>query len=300
MTTPISFSVLICTYQRHHLLDKALRALLLNTEEKPDQVIIVNGGDEHANQVIKKYQDISGIQLEFIQTENKNLATSRNIGLARCKGEIIAMTDDDAEVFPDWVSRMKKAHQEHVESGAVGGLVLGSNTDTLVSRVADAIAFPGWSHAQAVRTLPGVNISYKRNYIEKIGLQDETLFRGEDVDYNWRIQQAGGTIWFDPAIKVYHHHRPTLQGFLYQHYMYGRAYYLVRRKWTDMYCIYPHHIRKMRDLLKGFNFFIALFYQPFLSAARLANYLDWLLSLPLLFAAGIAWRWGMIKQKISS
>lgn len=291
-----TFTVLICTYNRPALLHKALHALLVGTSEKPDQVVVVNGGDARADQVVQAFQDTPGVQVVLVKTVNKNLAASRNIGLAHCQGELIAMTDDDAEVFPDWVTKMKQAHQQH-QAGAVGGLVLGSNTETLVGRVADAITFPTWGQAQTVRTLPGVNISYKRAYVDRIGPQDETLFRGEDVDYNWRLLQAGGQIWYDPAIKVYHHHRPTLRGFLNQHYMYGRAYYLVRRKWPEMYCIYPHQLRRSRDFLKAINVFAALFYQPLLSARQIPRWSDRLAALPLLFAAGVTWRWGMLEQR---
>src|SRR5439155_15192690 len=136
-------------------------------------------------------------------------------------------------------------------------------------KVADLITFPTWEAACTVRTLPGVNISYKRAVVERIGFQDETLFRGEDVDYNWRLQQVGYKIYFDPAIKVYHYHRPTVKGFLNQHYMYGRAYFLVRRKWPAMYCIYPRALARVNDLLKAGNFLAALLYQPVLSCRRL-------------------------------
>lgn len=295
-----SFSILICTYNRHELLDKALAALCLATVEKPDQVVVVNGGDARADAVVEKYRHIPDIEVKLVRTVNKNLATSRNIGLPHCTGDLVAMTDDDAEVFPDWVTQMKRVHAEHPEAGAVGGLVLGSNTDTLVGRVADAITFPAWNTPRSVRTLPGVNICYKRQYIDLVGLQDESLFRGEDVDYNWRVIQAGGLVWFDPTIRVYHHHRPTLRGFLNQHYMYGRAYPLVRRKWSEMYSIYPRRLANSRDFLKLGNFVANLFYQPFLSAARLPRFSDRLLALPLLFAAGLTWRWGMMAQGFQS
>lgn len=297
MTIPsLTLSVLICTYRRPELLDKALHALLIKTDEKPDQVVIVNGGDEQADQVVERYQDVPGVRVELIRTVNKNLAASRNVGLPYCTGDIIAMTDDDAQVFPDWVAQMKRVHLEHPGAGAVGGIVLGNNTETIVGRVADAITFPAWRDAQSVRTLPGVNISYKRSFVEQIGPQDEELFRGEDVDYNWRVQKIGGLIWFEPAIRVQHHHRPTLRGFLNQHYMYGRAYYLVRRKWSEMYCIYPHSLRRTKDVLKALNFVAALIYQPFISAKRMPSIHDRVLALPYLFAAGVAWRWGMLEQ----
>jgi GT2 family glycosyltransferase len=280
------------------MLDKALDALINKTDEKPDQVVIVNGGDEQADQVVRSFFSRHGVEITLLKTINKNLAASRNIGLPHCKGEIIAMTDDDAEVFPDWVTQIKRAHREHPEAGAVGGQVLGSNTDTLVGKVADQITFPNWDSERDVRTLPGVNIAYKRKVIEKIGPQDETLFRGEDVDFNWRIKNLGYDIYFDPAIKVRHHHRPTVRGFLNQHYMYGRAYYLVRRKWPEMYCVYPHGFHRPKDILKAINFLAALFYQPFLSAGKLQNWSDRILALPLLFAAGVAWKGGMLQQAL--
>ncbi len=208
------------------------------------------------------------------------------------------MTDDDAQVFPDWVTQMKRAHREHPEAGAVGGVVLGTNTDSLVGKVADAITFPSWLEPRYVRTLPGVNISYKREVVEQVGEQDETLFRGEDVDYNWRVKQLGYEIYFDPRIKVYHHHRPTLKGFLNQHYMYGRAYYLVRRKWPEMYSIYPHQLRKPKDLLKAVNTVAKLFYQPLLSSKEIEPWGIRVRALPLLFMAGVAWESGMAVQSL--
>jgi len=122
-----SFSVLICTYNRHQLLDKALTAVIEEAEEKPDQVVVVNGGDERADEVVRSYIGVPGVQVKLVKTVNKNLAASRNVGLPHCTGDIIAMTDDDALVCPDWVTQMKRAHAEHPEAGTVGGPVLGAN-----------------------------------------------------------------------------------------------------------------------------------------------------------------------------
>ena len=296
----MKFSVLICTYNRHELLQTCLRALIEETKEKPDQVVIVNGGDERADEVVQPFLNHPQMEVKLIKPVNKNLAASRNVGLPHCTGDIIAMTDDDAKIFPDWVTQMKRIHREHPEAGAVGGLVLGTNTDSVVGKVADLITFPTWPEARFVRTLPGVNISYKREVVQRIGLQDENLFRGEDVDYNWRLLQLGYKIYFDPSIKVYHHHRPTLKAFLNQHYMYGRAYYLVRRKWPEMYCVYPHGFRKSKDFLKLVNFILALLYQPFLSAKNLFRLRDRIAALPLLFLLGFVWKMGMISQAMHS
>src|SRR5260370_41978306 len=96
--------------------------------EKPDEIVVVNGGDENADRVVEEFQGRQGIDVRLIKTVNKNLAASRNIGLKECTGDIIAMTDDDAEVDQDWVTQLKRAHAEHPEAGGVGGAVLGADS----------------------------------------------------------------------------------------------------------------------------------------------------------------------------
>ncbi len=132
MTT---FSVLICTYNRPDTLGLSLDSLINRTIEKPDQVVVVNGGDERSDHIIQDHMGKTGIKVELVKTVNKNLAASRNIGLAHCAGEIVAMTDDDAEVFPDWVTQVKKIHAAHPEVGGVGGAIVGSDSKgSLLSR----------------------------------------------------------------------------------------------------------------------------------------------------------------------
>ena len=290
-----TFSVLICTYNRHELLRGVLRSLVADATEKPDQIVVVNGGDERADEIVRSYSSAQ-TSIRLIKTVNKNAAASRNEGLPHCEGDIIAMTDDDAEVFPDWVTQMKRAHREHPEAGAVGGSVLGVDTGSISGKVADLITFPGWPDCRYVRTLPTVNISYKRDAVERVGVLDEALFRGEDVDYNWRVKRLGYEIYFDPAVRVYHHHRPNWRELVRQQYMYGRAYYLVRRKWRDMYCVYHHRIRKLRDVLKAGNVVASMVYQPVLTALRWPSPGARLAVLPLLFLTGLAWKSGMLAQ----
>ena len=296
-STMLSFSVLICTFKRHLLLAQALDALVTKSTEKPDQIVVVNGGDEQADEVVKHAQATSTFEIVLVKTINKNLATSRNIGLHLCTGDIIAMTDDDARVFPDWVSRMKTLHGSHPEAGAVGGVVLGSNHEKLLARVADVTTFPQWTEERFVRTLPGVNISYKREAVLQIGPQDETLFRGEDVDFNWRLNSLGYRILFSPEVKVLHHHRPTIRGLVDQQYMYGRAYILVRRKHPDMYSVFPRGECTFTDFVRGLKFLMAVVYEPLAMLPCLRG-VDKVTAFPLLAVFEIAWRWGMVRQSL--
>ena len=227
-----------------------------------------------------------------------NLATSRNIGLPQCKGDFILQTDDDAEPFPNWIERLVDEHQKHPEAGVIGGNVVDASGEGLIFKIADATTFTHFSgndYCEA-RTVPGVNSSYKRNVIAKVGKYDTEMFRGEDVDYNWRCIKAGYKVLSFPDIKVYHHHRATWKGLYNQQYMYGRAYLLVRRKWKDMYCCYPHGIHSLRDLAKFCYFCIV----PFIDQAHKLKYVkgffNKLIAYPIMLTLGYNWHRGVLVQ----
>lgn len=292
-------SVLICTYNRPELLDQALAALIINTTEKPSEVVIVNGGDERADEIVKRFMGIGSVEVKLIKTRNVNLATSRNVGLPCCTGDIVAMTDDDAEVFPDWITQIKRVHREHPEAGAVGGAIIGAESQhNLLSRLADLTTFPQPETPRYVRSLPGVNVAYKREVLELVGSQDVSLFRGEDVDFNWRVKKLGYEVYFHPDVKVIHHHRPTLRGFWQQHYMYGRAYYLVRQKWPEMYSVYPRRLKTGRDWLKALYFIVSVLCEPLVTAGQLLSSGDKLRAIPILVINHIVWRAGMLQQML--
>ncbi len=264
-------SVLICTYNRGLLIDKTLFALIKLQSRKPDEIIIVNGGGENdCRQVLNQWKKVF-TSLEIINTKNKNLASSRNIGLNKCHGDIILQTDDDARPFPDWIEKIVKLHLKYPNCGVIGGRVIDASKRTFLSKIADISTFPSYSTVRKVRSIPGVNSSYKKQVINNVGKYDETLFRGEDVDYNWRVKLIGWDILYHPELKVKHIHRPTWKSLLYQHFMYGRAYYLVRKKWPEMYSFYPPSISSVSTFLK---LIASWTFVPFLDAISKAKMLN--------------------------
>ena len=227
-----------------------MKALIREQTRKPNEIIIVNGGGEkNCQSTLVKWKSIFS-NIKIIKTQNINLANSRNIGLPYCKGDLIFQTDDDARPLPDWIEKLEKVHARYPAAGVIGGDVIDASRGNFLSKIADIATFPNHKKVQKVRSVPGVNSSYKKEVIEMIGDYDETLFRGEDVDYNWRAIQSGWDVLYCPEIKVKHLHRPTWKGLFQQHFMYGRAHYLVRKKWPEMYSHYPLKIFSIKSLLK--------------------------------------------------
>ena len=267
----MKITVFICTYNRGKLIDGTLRSIIKNQTIKPDEIVIVNGGGENdCRKVLDMWKKVFP-PLEIINTKNKNLACSRNIGLKKCQGDIIIQTDDDARPFPDWVENIVKVHLKFPNCGVIGGRVIDASKRTFLSNIADVSTFPSYKGIKKVRSIPGVNSSYKKEVIDKVGKYDETLFRGEDVDYNWRAKLIGWDILYHPEIKVKHIHRPTWKSLFYQHFMYGRAHYLVRKKWPEMYSHYPLKITSIATFSKLIASWTLI---PFLDAMTKAKKLN--------------------------
>ena len=106
--------------------------------------------------------------LIVIETKNKNLSVSRNVGLPHCNGEIIMQTDDDARPFPNWIEQMAAFHKKYKNVGVIGGAVVDGSRSSFLSQVADASTFPKYQSIQFVRSVPGVNSSYKKEAIKKL------------------------------------------------------------------------------------------------------------------------------------
>ncbi len=287
-------SVLICSDGRPLLLERCLHSLAKG-DDLPDQVVVVSGGDVETAEVLEcSARRFPAVVL--ITHPNRNLSGQRNVGLRHCNGDIIALTDDDAVPAKGWVSAIRSAHARLPDAGAIGGKVVGLNSSSFLSRIADLVVFPDPDPLRPINTLPGVNVSYRRIVMEAVGEFDESLFRGEDVDYNWRVLQLGLTITFDSRMLLQHQHRLTLSGLYHQQYMYGRAYVLVRRKWPDMYCVYPHDLHSVRQWAKLLHCVLAIVYQPLLLVRKSGLKDDRWLAYPTLVGHHLVWKLGMLRQ----
>jgi hypothetical protein len=78
--------------------------------------------------------------------------------------------------------------------------------------------------------------AFYRNLVTRIGYYDEELLSNEDYEYNARIRQAGGVVWFDPKIRSNYLARSTLGDLSRQYWRYGYWKLQMLRK-------YPQTIR---------------------------------------------------------
>jgi len=63
---------------------------------------------------------------------------------------------------------------------------------------------------------------FDRKAGDEVGWFDETLIRNQDYEFNIRLRNAGGNIWFNPALVVEYQPRSSLRALARQYFDYGR------------------------------------------------------------------------------
>ena len=63
---------------------------------------------------------------------------------------------------------------------------------------------------------------FKKSALIAAGGYDERFIRAQDWELNFRLREAGGTIWFDPRLAVIYRPRPNLKALAKQYFEYGR------------------------------------------------------------------------------
>jgi glycosyltransferase involved in cell wall biosynthesis len=216
-------TVVVPTRDRPEQLRNCLDALSTQTLGGLD-VIVVDDGSACARRVEETVGLVGNARL--IRTKHGGPAAARNAGIAAAGGAFVCFTDDDCEPDREWVARLVDA----LRSGAdvVAGIVENGRPDDALAGAWHAIVdFLGEYGAFA----PSNNVACRIEIIRAIPFDEAYgAAAGEDRDWCERVAAAGYRIEKEPRARVVHHQRLSPSGFLRQHYRYGEAAYMFRRR----------------------------------------------------------------------
>lgn len=215
-------SVIVCTYRGSGTLVKCLDSIV--ALDYPDfEILVVNdGSDERVGEIATSYDGV-----RHLAVPHEGLSAARNTGAAAATGEILAYTDDDCVVEPDWLKWIVAAFQADPEVGGVGGPNLPPAPGS-ATRARVAAAPGGASHVllsdRRAEHLPGCNLAVRREVFDEVGGFNPALrTAGDDVDFCWRILAAGHPLGFHGGAFVWHHRRFSYRAYLKQQIGYGKA-----------------------------------------------------------------------------
>lgn len=255
-------SVVICTRDRPEALKRCLQSIV-QLSAQPDEIVVV----DNATTTGATRDLVAQIpQVRYILEPQPGLSHARNAGARHSTGDIIAFTDDDVEVHPDWIAQLRLGFAEP-EAMVVTGLVLASELETESQWQFERF----WSFNRGYRCkifdrtffeqtrsrgVPvdfigaGANMACRRTAFEQIGLFDVRLGAGasgcsEDTEFWYRVLAAGKSCIYQPTAIVHHTHRADLFNLNRQIKAYMRGYitsYLIQAQqhghWGNLYYVF--------------------------------------------------------------
>ena len=221
-------SVIVCSYNGGKTLASCLESLGKIDYPNYEVILVDDGSTDDTREIAARFPSV-----RYFHQTNHGLSHARNHGASVAKGEIFAYTDSDCMADPDWLYYLLGTLLSGDYAGVGGPNVSPPAQDWVQACVAAAPGGP--SHVLLTDTvaehIPGCNMAWYRWVFESIGGFDPEYHKaGDDVDFCWRVQQAGHEIAFSPTAIVWHYRRFTLRAFRKQQEGYGEAESLLRFK----------------------------------------------------------------------
>lgn len=114
------FSVIMCTFNRNHLISRAIDSLLLQVEKDWECIIVDDGSIDETFHTVKNYADKYS-NVKYIYHSNKGTGLSRNAGILAASGMFITFLDSDDEYHPDHLSIRKTILEEYTNLDLLHG-----------------------------------------------------------------------------------------------------------------------------------------------------------------------------------
>ncbi|MCC5928145.1 MAG: glycosyltransferase [Cyclobacteriaceae bacterium] len=234
-------SVVICTRNRTEALKKCLLSLREQTMKAHEVIVVDNAPSDRSTELmVKEFPEVS-----YLVEPRPGLDYARNTGARYANSAIVAYTDDDVELRPNWLEEISLSFARY-NPDALTGLIITASLSTLaryrferywtfnrgyVAKHYDSTFF----QAHVSEGVPvweigaGANMAFKREVFEKIGYFDERLDAGAsgcsgDSEIWYRILAAGLSIRYEPKAIAFHHHREDMKGYKRQIFNYMRGF----------------------------------------------------------------------------
>ena len=171
---------------------------------------------------------------KIIVEHGYNPSAQRNQGIRSAKGDILAFTDDDCSVEPDWLNRAIRYFND-ADVGIVGGPNLTPADDSLLSHcfgyALGSYFGTATMHSRyekvsikdeiTEKNLIFANMFVKRDVFDRGIFLDEAMFPNEENEFIHRVQQSNFRLVYVPEVYVYHPRKKDVLGFSKQLFNYG-------------------------------------------------------------------------------
>ncbi len=232
-------SVVIPMRNEQESIEANLRALAANDLPKEEfEIIVVDGMSEDGSAERAEALLCQMGNGRVLKNSRRITPVALNMGVEAARGDVIIILGAHSAVFPDFLTKSLEV-LERTAADCVGGTLIHGSSDTLLANVinvAQNCPFGSGGAGFRYSDKPGyVNTvpfgAYRREVFEKIGGFDESLYKGQDAEFNFRMVESGLKIYYSPEIKTRYFSRSSLRRLFRQ---------FVAMGWSKVFVFYLH------------------------------------------------------------
>jgi glycosyltransferase involved in cell wall biosynthesis len=210
-------TIVVCTRNRVDALQPCLASISHAALQCPaataELVVVDNGSTDNTRDFVSAWLRSAPFPVQLVEERRPGLGAARNTGVRNASGRLIAFTDDDCRVAPNYLSDMLQHFDNDKMPVIRGGRVeLGDSTDLPVGiKVDDAeVLFQYPMHPGTIAL--GCNMVIHRDVFARVGPFDERFGSGapfkasEETEYFYRAYLSKVPVIYVPDMVVYHFH----------------------------------------------------------------------------------------------
>ena len=212
------YSFIIPVFNRPDEVDELLKSMTQQTKKDFEVIIVEDGSTKTCKEVCDKYADV--LHIHYYYKENSGPGQSRNYGAERAQGEWLIVLDSDVVLPNDYVANVEK------EEGGVSAWGGPDAAHPDFTPVQKAISYSMTSFfttggirggkAKLDKFFPrSYNMGVRRDVWNELGGFSKMRF-GEDIDFSYRIVEAGYKTALIPEAWVWHKRRTDFRKFFRQ------------------------------------------------------------------------------------
>ena len=223
-------SIIVVNLNTRELLRECLASVFRSTGSLSMEVIVIDNGssDGSAEMVLTDFPAVGLIR----NSTNEGFARPNNVGMELAQGRHVLLLNSDTVVDPGACPTLVRFLDEHPDVGACGPMLVypdgrmqrsAKGFPTILTHFCDMFyldrLFPhsrlfgkgemlsfDYSRAAPVDHLMAAAFLVRREVLEEVGLLDERFaIYYNDMDWCFRMNASGWTIWYVPEARVVHH-----------------------------------------------------------------------------------------------
>lgn len=184
----IGISVVIPTFNRRVLVERAIRSVLAQTHPVDDIIVVDDGStDGTADSLAVQFGD----RIRYVWQENRGVSAARNRGIGLARGRYVTFLDSDDE----WLPEKTRVQWEWMEAHPDVGMVLcdvvrrfpDGSTEVFHRRTMLPRDGHILEHVLFEPTLVPASVMLRREVAQQVGGFDEGLATAEDLDYHLKV-----------------------------------------------------------------------------------------------------------------